>query len=107
MLPYIVVSGEPTYDLERLQRLVGQGELSRHVTMAAMIGASAADIDLAGLVEVVLGLTRANFYKTMEAEKRPGLWQDVYHVSHHGRDLYIKVQIDPWGIAVIVQFKER
>jgi hypothetical protein len=43
----------------------------------------------------------------MEAEKCPGLWQDVYHSEFYGVELYIKLQISSAGTAVVVQFKRR
>ena len=52
------------------------------------------------ICEVVCLLLKENFYKSMEAEKKPGLWQDVYKRA----GVYIKLQID--GCAVIISFKE-
>ena len=49
------------------------------------------------------------FYKTMVAEKIPGLWQDVYKVRYRGVPLYIKLQIASIGSkrhAVLISFKE-
>jgi motility quorum-sensing regulator/GCU-specific mRNA interferase toxin len=87
---------------------VGQGPLSRLITSAARLGARDCGFSAtADIVDVVLALSPANFYKTMEAERYPGLWQDVYHTSFHGVNLYIKLQIGRDGIAVVVQFKGR
>jgi len=99
--------GRSTYDLEMLQRLIGQGPLSRVITTAAIGGAGLLNIDTAGIVEAVLALTPAHFYKSMEAEKRPGLWQDVYHLPFEGVEIYIKLQLSPDGRGVVVQFKLR
>jgi motility quorum-sensing regulator/GCU-specific mRNA interferase toxin len=106
MLPYN--ERTPTYDLQQVQWLVGQGPLSRVITSAARVGArDCGFVDTRDIVSVVLALSPKNFYKTMEAERCPGLWQDVYHSSFHGVNLYIKLQISFEGAAVIVQFKER
>jgi hypothetical protein len=43
----------------------------------------------------------------MEAERLPGLWQDVYHLRYGSVDLYIKLQISARGRGVVVQFKKR
>jgi motility quorum-sensing regulator/GCU-specific mRNA interferase toxin len=106
MLPF---DGDtPTYDLQQVQWLVGQGPLSRLITSAARLGARDCGFTAtADIVDAVPALSAANFYKTMEAAKCPGLWQDVYHSSFHGVNLYIKLQISLEGIAVVVQFKER
>lgn len=100
-------SGTPAYDLRRVQQLVGQGPLSRRITTAAYDGARVLGIDDDGIVEAVLSLTAAGFYKSMESEVCPGLWQDVYHLTYGRFTLYIKLQIAPDGRAVVVQFKQK
>lgn len=97
----------PTYDLQHLQWLVGQGELTCFISEAALLGGEELQIDRDGIVEVVLSLGPEDFYKTMEAERCPGLWQDVYHRWTEGVEWYIKLQIDQEGCAVVIQFKPR
>lgn len=97
----------PTYDLREVQRLVGQGSLSCLITEVARFGARECGFLEDQLIQAVLELEPANFYKTMQAEKRPGRWQDVYHSSFAGTELYIKLQIGSDGEAVIVQFNAR
>ena len=99
--------GTPTYDLERIQQLVGQGLVSYRVTAAARYGAAELGLSEDELVEIVLSLTPSHFYKSMESEQLPGLWQDVYHFPHGAAVLYVKLQIDPLGRAVIIQCKEK
>lgn len=99
--------GKPTYDLQQLQQLVGQGELSRVFTQAAKEGASRLGLGELDIVAAVLELSAAAFYKSMEAEKCPGLWQDVYHLQYRGVALYIKLQLSPDRRAVVVQFKRK
>lgn len=97
----------PTYDLQQVKWLVGQGELTCFISKAALLGGDDLQIDRDGIVEVVLSLEPEDFYKTMEAERCPGLWQDVYHRWVEGEELYIKLQIDQAGCAVVIQFKRR
>lgn len=101
------MEGKPTYDLRQLQQLVGQGELSRVITSAAREGASECGLDVPEIVAAVLELGPSHFYKTMEAEKCPGLWQDVYHIGFQGRELYVKLQLSPDGRATVVQCKRK
>ncbi len=60
----------------------------------------------------VAGLKPADFYKSMESEKRPGLWQDVYTPTIEcprfpgGIEVYCKVQLVDGGLTVI-SFKTR
>jgi hypothetical protein len=99
--------GKPTYDLHLLQQLVGQGELSRTITKAATQGALLLDLDRDAIIEAVLLLRPGHFYKTMESELLPGMWQDVYHLEFRGKRLYIKLQLADDGRAFVVQFKQR
>lgn len=99
--------GEPTYDLHELQRLIGQGLLSSSFTRAAEEGAAAFGWDRDVITEAVLELTTRHFYKSMESERMPGLWQDVYHLEFRGIRLYIKLQVGMGGRAFVVQFKAR
>jgi hypothetical protein len=39
------------------------------------------------------------------AEKKPGLWQDVYHPVYRGVELYVKLQVT--GAAVVISFKRK
>jgi motility quorum-sensing regulator/GCU-specific mRNA interferase toxin len=99
--------GTPTYDLQHLQQLVGQGPLTCAITAAARAGGIRLGLDVPETVAAVLELRESDFYKTMEAEQCPGLWQDVYHLRFRGVVLYIKLQLSPDGRAVVVQFKQR
>lgn len=99
--------GRPTYDLQELQRLIGQGPISSVITTAAREGASVARMTEDELVDAVLTLESANFYKTMASTDRPDLWQDVYHLDYCGTWLYIKLQLLRDGRAVVVQFKKK
>jgi hypothetical protein len=101
------MGGQPTYDLERVQQLVGQGRVSSWITQAAKAGAAFLGFGDDDIVEAVLQLELGNFYKSMESEQLPGLWQDVYHLVYRGLRLYIKLQLSADGRAFIVQFKAR
>ena len=50
--------------------------------------------DESDIVECVGALSSAHFYKTMEAEKRRGFWQDVYRTEYGGIPLYVKLQLE-------------
>jgi hypothetical protein len=90
-----------TYDLERIKELVVEGR--RIITLSALRGARSIGLEEDEIVDAVLALKAADFYKTMPAEKIPGLWQDVYRPNFRGVDLYVKLQIT--GQAVIISFK--
>lgn len=97
----------PTYDLQQVQWLVGQGPTTCRVTGAALYGGEAVGMDRSAVVATVLSLEPSDFHKTMEADLCPGLWQDVYHHRVNELELYIKLQVDQSGRAVVIQFKQR
>ena len=97
----------PTYDLDEIKELL-KNEKTRIITRrdrreAVKLGY--ADDD--AMVGRVLVLQTNEFYKTMEAETVPGLWQDVYRSDDATVPLYIKLQISFNGKAVIISFKEK
>jgi hypothetical protein len=54
---------------------------------------------------IVNHLEETHFYKTMEAEKKIGLMQDVYHITYQEQRLYVKLQVN--ATAVVISFKEE
>ena len=95
-----------SYDLKRVVALVAAQRY--RVTGVAARGAGELGFDESDIVECIGSLTPADFYKTMEAEKRAGFWQDVYRTEHGGIPLYVKVQLegtDPDDLVVVIQFK--
>jgi hypothetical protein len=99
--------GVPAYDLHELQRLIGQGPVSSRITSTAEAGAIELSLEPEAIREAVLELLPGHFYKSMESDVIPGLWQDVYHMEFKGKWLYIKLQMGGDGRAVIIQFKRR
>jgi motility quorum-sensing regulator/GCU-specific mRNA interferase toxin len=107
MLPSSDRGSRPTYDLEEVQRLVGQGPISCRVTETALYGARALGLGYSHVVEAVLSLAPGDFHKSMPADRIPGMWQDVYHLTYAGLNVYVKVQLTHSGEAVVIQFKKR
>lgn len=93
----------PTYSLLDIQRRVAAGAFV--ITLSAREGAARASFDERDILACVLGLTR-DFYKSMEANTHPGLWQDVYRPTFQGTPLYVKLQISVAENAVVISFKE-
>ena len=93
------------YPLLRMRELVKEGKYRITVTAlqtAALMGFLDEDI-----VECIgQFLEPSHFYKTMASEQQPGLMQDVYKITYEGKRVYLKLQINQSGLAVIVSFKE-
>lgn len=75
-----------------------------NLTLSAQDGIRTAGMGKVDALEVVRGLTRAEFYKSMTTNKDHRVWQDVYHAEWRGKLLYVKFQ--QAGEYFIVSFKE-
>lgn len=95
---------DPSYDLEEWQEIAEK--VYFRPTMRALQDATDLEFDDEDILECCLQLNKGDFHKSMEAEKAPGLWQDVYKITYQGVRLYVKIQINSLGEAVVISFKE-
>lgn len=95
----------PTYDLDGYKAEFTAPEKLR-MERKAIQSAEALGITLEDVVLIIQSMRRAHFYKTMEAEKRPGVWQDVYHVPWKRLLLYVKLTRNRDG-RLIISLKEK
>ena len=74
------------------------------VTNSARQGATAMGFALSDMLEVVMALTPADFYKSMTTHADHTIWQDVYQPQTKAGNVYLKltVVVD----VLIVSFKE-
>ncbi len=96
----------PQYDLALVKELVRIGKCS--VTAQARQDAGNIGMIFDDIISTLLCLDAREFYKSMEAEKKPGTFQDVYRTSFNGIPLYYKIQIDSYieEIVIIISCKE-
>lgn len=95
--------GTAHYPLWRVRELIGARRV--RVTRCARDGATALGFDMAGLAQVVAGLSGADFYKSMTAYADHTVWQDVYRpVTPYG-GVYLKLTVTE--DLLIVSFKAR
>jgi motility quorum-sensing regulator / GCU-specific mRNA interferase toxin len=99
-----VEKSTPHCKLSVVKALVANGQV--RATASAFVGARELGIsDLAGMCEVVLSLTSANFYKSMTTHADHRIWQDVYHAhTATGEQAYVKLTVIE--DVLIVSFKE-
>lgn len=101
----------PTYSLDEIKALVLRGPPYRHLTKLCLIEAAKLKLDSDDIIQCVLSLTPEDFRKSMPADNEQaaakGLWQDVYKPMFEGLRLYVKLQIGPTGLAVVINFKEK
>ncbi len=95
--------GTPHCKLAVVKALVSSGQIK--ATASAFDGARDVGInDLAGMGAVVMALTPGNFRKSMTTHADHRIWQDVYHATTGGHDVYLKLTVV--NDVLIVSFKE-
>lgn len=95
----------PYYDLQVVKTLMREG-LYR-ITTSAMQSAHLLGFFQDDICDCILRhLNETHFYKSMQSEKFPDLWQDVYKLNYRGVRVYLKLQIGYVGRSVVISFKE-
>ena len=93
----------PHCSLSVVKALVETGQV--RATASAFNGARDLGInDLAGICDVIMTLTSANFYKSMTTHADHRIWQDVYHAQIVDNEVYLKLTVI--DDVLIVSFKE-
>jgi len=62
--------------------------------------------ELEDAIQVVQGLRSKDFYKSMTTMQNYKIWQDVYHATWRGTDIYLKFQRHEDAYYFTVSFKE-
>lgn len=101
------IYGQAHYDLSEIKKLLNN-QATRRVTDTARNDAVslryASDSDM---VQRVQQLKESEVYKTMEAYRAPGTWQDVYLTMDGSQEIYIKIQKSLCGKkGIIIAFKK-
>jgi motility quorum-sensing regulator/GCU-specific mRNA interferase toxin len=95
----------PHYDLDAVKALVAQLGVAAF-TKSAMDGGRAMGLTTAEMLDVVAGMTRSDFYKSMTTLHDHRVWQDVYHVTAPvAKIAYVKLTMRDG--APVIQFKEK
>jgi hypothetical protein len=100
--------GVATHDLEYIKALLASDKY--FITNSAHKGAASLGYTTEeDIVERILNVTSHQIHKTMPAKKAPpGTMQDVYYCPEgNGTEIYLKLQISPFGDSVVVSFKPR
>ena len=92
----------PHCKLPAVKSLVAAGKV--RATHSARLGATALGMELSDMLNVVMALTPADFYKSMTTHADHTVWQDVYRPSTQAGDVYLKLTVI--GDVLIVSFKE-
>jgi motility quorum-sensing regulator/GCU-specific mRNA interferase toxin len=95
----------PHYDLIKIQAAVTSLGVAAF-TKTALDGGRSMGLTTSEMLNLIAGLRRGDFYKSMTTLADHRVWQDVYHaMTATGREAYIKVTMRE--AAPVVQFKEK
>lgn len=94
----------PRYPLDAIKRGIARGCYA--ITRSAAQGAAELYLDEDDILNCILGLQESHFFKTMASVRRPGMGQDVYRSRYAGFAVYLKLQVNREGWAVVVSFKQ-
>ncbi|MCY1169976.1 mRNA interferase toxin MqsR [compost metagenome] len=92
----------PHCKLAQAQTMVQAGNVRS--TFSALAGGAEMGFDFAGMLEVILAMTTADFYKSMTSHADHQVWQDVYRPTTPAGEVYLKLTII--DEVLIVSFKE-
>jgi motility quorum-sensing regulator/GCU-specific mRNA interferase toxin len=97
---------KPTFDLDSIKAAFSTVAKLR-ITRTAQDDAVRLGFGLQGAVDIIQGMRRDQFYKSMPSYRDARTWQDVYHVPiRPGLVLYVKFTIDLDG-ELVLSFKEK
>ena len=96
---------KPHYKLPRIKAAFADAA-SLNRTYSSRQGADDLDLDDAGVVAVIQGLSTADFDKSMTSMADHRVWQDVYKPTAESRALYVKFTLDAEGEFLLISFKE-
>jgi motility quorum-sensing regulator/GCU-specific mRNA interferase toxin len=92
----------PHYKLSVIKALIADDKV--RTTKSAREGAAALGFDFDNMLKVILGLTAADFYKSMTTHADHRVWQDVYRSKTLVGDVYLKLTVI--DDVLVVSFKE-
>lgn len=92
----------PHCKLTLIKALIAEGKV--RTTRTAREGATALGFDFDGMLAVILGLTPADFYKSMASHADHKVWQDAYRPNTVAGEVYLKLTVIE--DVLIVSFKE-
>jgi motility quorum-sensing regulator/GCU-specific mRNA interferase toxin len=97
----------PHYRLAEVQKMVAD-PASQPFTVTALRGGLALGFTESEMRQVVLALSRRDFYKSMTTHADHQVWQDVYHgTTEDGVPVYIKITGFTDGQPPVIQFKAK
>lgn len=95
---------KPTHDLAAFKLAFTQ---HRAITLGAVRSARELGYSVTDLISLVEALMPRHFYKSMTSLHNHRQWQDVYHLPHEDRLIYVKFTDHILTEFVLLSFKEK
>lgn len=95
---------KPAHDLQAFKLAFRR---HRSITLTAVRSARDLGFAVADLIPIIERLMPEHFYKSMTSVANHRQWQDVYHLPHEGRLLYIKFTDDVLTEFILLSFKDK
>ena len=92
----------PHSKLPKIKALVVAGKV--RATYSAVFDAAKMGLSFQDVIDVILGLTTRDFYKSMTTNADHKVWQDVYRTNTSVGEIYLKLTVI--DDVLIVSFKE-
>ena len=92
----------PHYQLSMIKEMIDKGNV--RATKSALEGGAVLRFDFDGILDVIMGLTHKDFYKSMTTYNDHMTWQDVYRPKTPVGEVYVKLTVIDY--VLIVSFKE-
>lgn len=97
---------KPTYDIDSIKAAFATPAGLR-ATSTAVRTAAALGFDRQGMVDVIQGIERRHFVKSMTSYADHTVWQDVYNVPSVAGDLYVKFTAGAVTEFLLLSFKGK
>jgi len=97
---------KPTYDLNSIKAAFAT-PADLQVTGTAVRTAAALGFDRLGMIDVIQGIERRHFVKSITSHADHQVWQDVYDVPSPVGDLYVKFTAGTVTEFLLLSFKEK
>jgi motility quorum-sensing regulator/GCU-specific mRNA interferase toxin len=98
---------KPAYDLEAIKAQFREPAGYRITVTAQDFAFNVLELERDGVIELVQGITRRQFYKSMTSKRDHRIWQDVYHVAWDEMRLYVKFTKSAENWFLLISLKDK
>lgn len=98
---------KPSYALEAIKAQFREPAGYKITVTAQDFAFNVLKLERGGVIELVQGITRQHFYKSMTSRRNHRIWQDVYRVPYEELLLYVKFTKIEEGWFLLISLKDK